>query len=240
MSILQCNLFQGVDVSRFRPVLVNEPPQPVLPDRPSPTLLELFLEGDWTTNRIRKMLASKDMMTIYCRNRRLFLIGMALMMGIWVSPIAHGQGGPPVDVNTADMTTLTNLAGITPIVAKRIIKGRPYHTLEDLAGVQGLTQAKLQALAGQVTFGTNVVTGASGSAKKATTNKVGPGEKININKATATELARLPGIGKSKAQAIVDYRTQNGDFKVLEDIEKVKGIKAGLFARLKDHIELSD
>lgn len=75
---------------------------------------------------------------------------------------------------------------------------------------------------------------------KAGANKVGPGEKININRASASELARLPGIGESKAEAIVDYRTKNGNFQTLEDIEKVKGIKAGLFAKLKDHIELSD
>jgi comEA protein len=75
-------------------------------------------------------------------------------------------------------------------------------------------------------------------ATKTPASKVAPGEKININTASVAELTRLPGIGKSKAQAIIDYRTQNGEFKKPEDIEQVKGIKAGLFAKLKDHIEL--
>jgi competence protein ComEA len=72
------------------------------------------------------------------------------------------------------------------------------------------------------------------------TNKLAPNEKININTASAEELDRLPGIGKTKAQAIVDYRNQNGNFKTLEDIEKVKGIKAGSFEKIKDYIKLSN
>jgi competence protein ComEA len=70
--------------------------------------------------------------------------------------------------------------------------------------------------------------------------KLAPGEKININTASAEDLDRLPGIGKTKAQAIIDYRTQNGPFQSLEDIQKVKGIKAGEFAKLKNYIKLSD
>ena len=66
------------------------------------------------------------------------------------------------------------------------------------------------------------------------------GTKINITKATVEELDRLTGIGPVKAKAIVDYRTQNGKFKSIEDIEKVKGIKAGEFSKIKDSIELSD
>jgi competence protein ComEA len=66
------------------------------------------------------------------------------------------------------------------------------------------------------------------------------GEKININKASAAELDRLPDIGPSKAKAIIDYRTQNGDFKTIEDIQKVRGIKAGVFSKIQDHIKVTD
>ncbi len=46
-------------------------------------------------------------------------------------------------------------------------------------------------------------------------------DTININTATQSELESLPGIGKSTANKIIDYRTTNGKFKTIEDIMKV-------------------
>ncbi len=63
-----------------------------------------------------------------------------------------------------------------------------------------------------------------------------PADKININTATAEELDKLPGIGPSIAKAIIDYRTANGPFKAIEDINDVKGIGDALFAKIKDSI----
>ncbi len=48
--------------------------------------------------------------------------------------------------------------------------------------------------------------------------------KVNINKASATELTAVPGIGASTAQKIVTYRDENGKFKTIEDIKNVSGI----------------
>lgn len=59
---------------------------------------------------------------------------------------------------------------------------------------------------------------------------------VNINQAMETELMTLPGIGQSKAKAIIDYRTQNGDFGSTEDIMKVTGIKKGVYEQIKDSI----
>jgi competence protein ComEA len=60
--------------------------------------------------------------------------------------------------------------------------------------------------------------------------------QININTATVEELDKLPGIGPSIAKAIIDYRTKNGPFKKIEDINEVKGIGDALYAKLKDLI----
>lgn len=48
--------------------------------------------------------------------------------------------------------------------------------------------------------------------------------QLNINTATSIELQMLPGIGQKKADAIVAYRKAHGDFKSVNDLEKIKGI----------------
>ncbi|OSI13890.1 ComEA family DNA-binding protein, partial [Neisseria dumasiana] len=53
---------------------------------------------------------------------------------------------------------------------------------------------------------------------------------VNINTATEEELKALPGIGPSKAAAIVAYRQHNGQFKSVDDLKNVKGIGEGVLA----------
>jgi len=53
-------------------------------------------------------------------------------------------------------------------------------------------------------------------------------ELININTADVALLDTLPGIGPSKATAIIDYRAKNGLFATTKDIQKVKGIGSGV------------
>ena len=73
---------------------------------------------------------------------------------------------------------------------------------------------------------------------KPSTNDTKTNGKISINKATKKELMTLTGIGESKANSIIDYRTTKGPFKSLEDIKKVKGIGDSIFAKIKDYITL--
>lgn len=63
---------------------------------------------------------------------------------------------------------------------------------------------------------------------------------VNINTADLDTLVLLPGIGPSKAQAIINYREQNGLFIRIEDIQKVKGIGPGIFDSIKDLITIDD
>lgn len=62
---------------------------------------------------------------------------------------------------------------------------------------------------------------------------------ININTASAQELKTLPGVGDAIADRIVNYRQDNGNFKSIEDIMKVSGIKDKLFSKIKDKITTS-
>ncbi len=59
---------------------------------------------------------------------------------------------------------------------------------------------------------------------------------ININTASAKLLCTLPGIGEARAEAIVAYREENGDFQRIEDIMRVSGIKDNAFEKIKDLI----
>ena len=62
--------------------------------------------------------------------------------------------------------------------------------------------------------------------------------RININTATVADLDGLPGIGPTTAQAIVDYRLQNGPFQVIQDIEKVQGVGPATFENIKNFINV--
>jgi competence protein ComEA len=59
---------------------------------------------------------------------------------------------------------------------------------------------------------------------------------IDLNTATKEELVALPGIGPSKAQAILDYRSAHGPFKSVEEVKDVKGIGAKRFEKLKGEL----
>jgi competence protein ComEA len=61
---------------------------------------------------------------------------------------------------------------------------------------------------------------------------------ININTASAAELEALPGIGEALARRIVEYRTSNGPFAAVEDIQNVRGIGATMFAELRSRITI--
>lgn len=59
---------------------------------------------------------------------------------------------------------------------------------------------------------------------------------VNINTATVEELLTLSGIGESKAKAIIEYRTEHGDFRRVEDIMEVSGIGESLYEKIKEYI----
>ena len=179
--------------------------------------------------------------------------------------------GQAVDVNNAGLKTLETLPGVSPALAKKIVSGRPYSNLSDLAQVKGMGQTKANALKHHVAFGPASGATPAKSAKRtharassrsagsyttpsptestpspaerssssepsASSSHLAPGQTVDINTASAEELDKLPGIGPSKAQAIVDYRNEHGDFKSVEDIKNVHGIKEGTFSKIKDYI----
>lgn len=70
-------------------------------------------------------------------------------------------------------------------------------------------------------------------------NKDNATEKININTASKTQLMTIPGIGESKASAIVAYREAHGAFSSIEEVKNVEGIKDGVFKKMKEYIVIN-
>lgn len=59
---------------------------------------------------------------------------------------------------------------------------------------------------------------------------------VNLNTADADQLTTLPGIGKAKAEAILNYREERGGFSAIEEIKEVSGIGDAIYEKLKEHI----
>lgn len=81
------------------------------------------------------------------------------------------------------------------------------------------------------------------AAEKATENTAKPvaaaaaaAAMVNLNTATADQLTIIKGLGPKKAQAIVEYRKENGPFKTVDDLKKVSGISEKLFASIRPQV----
>ena len=178
---------------------------------------------------------------------------VALVMTLNV-PTTFGQVKKAlVDLNSASTKELETLPGVGPATSKKIVANRPYKSVDELskAGVSAKTIEKLKPFltVGSTTPATEPATKAAAapapakaasattapsSAKKTLSEatKLVSGQKVNINTASKEQLDALPGIGSTKAQAIIDGRP----YEKIEDIMKVKGIKQGVFNKIKDFI----
>ncbi|MFC4766303.1 helix-hairpin-helix domain-containing protein [Effusibacillus consociatus] len=80
------------------------------------------------------------------------------------------------------------------------------------------------------------VKGDSQSGANTVKTALSPEGKLNINTATVQQLDAVNGIGSTRAQAIVQYREQNGPFQSVDDLLKVKGFGPKLLAAIKDQL----
>lgn len=62
---------------------------------------------------------------------------------------------------------------------------------------------------------------------------------VNLNTADVAALMTLPGIGESRAKAIISYREQHGAFAQIEDIMKISGIKQAAFSKSKTKLQFN-
>ena len=74
--------------------------------------------------------------------------------------------------------------------------------------------------------------------KETTKETASKDNKISINTGTLEELQTIPGIGESKAKAIIEYREKNGNFNTIEEIKNISGIGESTFDKFKEYITI--
>ena len=133
-----------------------------------------------------------------------------------------------IDLNKATAEELEELPNVGPATAKKIIAGRPYSKVDDLAKA-GVAARVITAIRSKVHVGE----AAAAKAKSKTDGDSEPkakSEKVNINTADSAALEELPGVGPAHAKAIIAARP----FKSVDDLERVKGLGKARIDALKD------
>jgi competence protein ComEA len=134
--------------------------------------------------------------------------------------------GPPIIV---DVTGWVHQPGVYEFVpGDRVIDA-----VERAGGARRGADLSVLNLAAPLTDGTQVVVPKQGAA---TGSDPSGGSLVNINTASATELEALSGIGEVLAAAIVDYRTDNGPFASVDDLESVSGIGPATLEEIRDQV----
>ena len=79
---------------------------------------------------------------------------------------------------------------------------------------------------------------AKATASSTTASTAAAAAPVNLNTATADQLATIPGVGAKMAERIIDYRQKNGGFKKVEDLMNVRGVGEKSFLKLKPQLTL--
>jgi competence protein ComEA len=118
---------------------------------------------------------------------------------------------------------------------------RVYQAIEAAGGLKGRVDTAALNMARVLTDGEQIVVGiepVSAPAGAAAGTPDAAGGKVNLNTATAEQLDTLPGVGPVTAQAILDWREENGRFGSVDDLLDVKGIGDATLAELRDHVSV--
>lgn len=76
------------------------------------------------------------------------------------------------------------------------------------------------------------------SSGRAGASKLQPGQTVDVNTASESELERLPGVGPSLARRIIEYREANGRFATPDDLQNVSGIGPSKFAKMEAFVRV--
>lgn len=130
----------------------------------------------------------------------------------------------PIDINAADSAAFESLPGIGPKLSQRIINFRErlggFYKIEQISETFGLPDTTFQKIKPYLIFSQYSV------------------KKININTATLQDLKAHPYIRYQIANAIINYRSQHGDFKSLSETRKIILITDEVYDKVYSYLEL--
>jgi competence protein ComEA len=119
---------------------------------------------------------------------------------------------------------------------------RVHEAIERAGGIKGALDQPTLNLARVLVDGEQILVGvdppAAAVAGPGTGGTGGPGVAVNLNTATLEELDALPGVGPVTAQAILDWRTENGRFTSVDDLLDVAGIGEKTLEDLRDRVSV--
>ena len=153
----------------------------------------------------------------------------------------EGAAASKPGVAYVDISGEVKLPGVYKVTSET----RLFEVIDMAGGLTDEADANSLNRAERVTDGQKIIVRAYGEEQSETEGSGGsyPSDsefdasgRVNINMADLSSLQTLPGIGPAKAQAIIDYREQNGYFTNIEEIMFVSGIGEKTFASIKDQI----
>ncbi|MFJ9904156.1 helix-hairpin-helix domain-containing protein [Streptomyces sp. NPDC101152] len=163
--------------------------------------------------------------------------------GVAGSAASAGPSGAPRAANSAGAEIVVDVSGKVrqPGIQRLPAGSRVIDALRAAGGVKpgtntdGLNRARFLVDGEQVVVGGPAVAQAPGPAGATAGGRAGavPAAPVALNTATADQLESLPGVGPVLAQHIVDYRTQHGGFRSVDELRQVNGIGDRRFADLR-------
>ncbi len=154
-------------------------------------------------------------------------------------PKAKASAKVHLDLNTATVDELEeHLSGVGPATAKKIVAGRPYTSVDDLAKA-GVSNRVIESIRDQVSVGAETAAkskSAGSKTTKANDAKEAATGKVNLNTADAAALEALPGIGAATAKAIIAARP----IKSFNELDKIRGLGKNRLDALRDLVTTGD
>jgi competence protein ComEA len=146
-----------------------------------------------------------------------------------------------LDLNTATVDELEeHLSGVGPATAKKIVAGRPYSSVDDLAKA-GVSNRVIESIRDQVSVGAETAAKSKTASSKTTKPKADDAKesttgKVNLNTADAAALEALPGIGAATAKAIIAARP----IKSIDELDKIRGLGKNRIEALRNLVTTAD